>query len=177
MSPTALFGVQFTFSLLLSALVGGWYVAPALRKLPVHAALVPLFLLQSLRYLPATAFAPGQVGDAVPGGAMAAIAYGDLASASLAVGAAVFLHHRLRGAIAVAWAVNVLTSLDWLQGSLVAATSRLPTYPLGVNWYIASCYVPAIGVAHVLIFARLWRGSRARLTSPGSAAPARASTA
>jgi hypothetical protein len=161
MSPTSLFGVQFTFSLVLSAMVGSWYVAPALRKLPVRAALVPLFLFQALRYLPSSAFAPGQIGDAVPKDAMAAIAYGDLASAALALVAVVFLRYGLRGAIAVAWLVNVLTSLDWLQASYLAASNRLATYPMGANWYIVNYYVPAIGVAHVMIFARLWKEARA----------------
>jgi hypothetical protein len=141
--------------------VGRWYVAPALGKLPAHSALVPLFLFQALRYLPSSAFAPGQVGEALPKDAMAAIAWGDLASALLALVAVVFLRYRLRGAIAVAWAVNVLTSLDWVQASLQAALHRLPTYPMGGNWYIVSYYVPAIGVAHVMIFARLWSEARA----------------
>ena len=85
MSPSSLFAVQFTLSLLLSAVVAGWYIGPALRKLPLHAALVPLFLFEALRYLPSSAFAPGQVGDAVPKAAMAGIAYGDLASAVLSL--------------------------------------------------------------------------------------------
>lgn len=83
MSPTALLGVQFTFSLVLFALVAKWYIWPALRRLPASAALVPLFLVHALRYLPSSAFAPGQVDARVPMDAMAAIAYGDLASAIL----------------------------------------------------------------------------------------------
>jgi hypothetical protein len=29
---------------------------------------------------------------------------------------------------------------------------RLATYPLGGNWYIVTCYVPALAVAHMMIF-------------------------
>ena len=161
MSPTSLFAVQFTFSVILSVIVARWYVVPALRKLPVHSALVPLFLFHALRYLPSSAFAPGQIGDAVPRDAMSAIAYGDMASAVLALLAALFLHYRVQGAIAVAWLVNVVTSLDWLYASFLAASNQLATYPMGANWYIINYYVPAIGVAHVLIFARLLKESRA----------------
>src|SRR5260370_16938217 len=124
MSPTLLFGVQFTFSLVLSAIVARWYVVPALKKLPVHAALVPLFLFHALRYLPSSAFAPGQIGDAVPKDAMAAIAYGDLASAVLALVAVLFLRYRLQGAIAVAWAVNVVTSLYCFYPSFLPASTH-----------------------------------------------------
>jgi hypothetical protein len=118
---------------------------------------VPLFLVHALRYLPSSAFAPGQVDGKVPMDAMAAIAYGDLGSAVLAVIAALFLRYRWSGAIGVAWAVNIATSLDRLYAGFLAASSRLLTYPMGGNWYIINYYVPVIGVIHVMIFARLAR--------------------
>jgi len=157
MSPLALSGLQFTLSLVLFALVATWYVTPALDKLPARAALAPLFLVHALRYLPSSAFAPGQVGAAVPMNAMAEIAYGDLASAVLALVAAWALYHRWSGAVVVAWFVNTLTSLDWLNAGYVAVSNRLATYPMGGNWYIINYYVPLIGVVHVMIFARLFR--------------------
>jgi hypothetical protein len=163
MDPTALFGLQFTFSLVLCTMVAKWYVAPAIQRLEVRDALTPLFLVQALRYLPSTAFAPGQVDAHIPTAAMAEIAYGDLASAVLALVAVVFLHYRVPRAIAVAWLVNVVTSLDWLYASFLAASSRLATYAMGGNWYIINYYVPLIAVVHVLIFARLMqeKGRRA----------------
>jgi hypothetical protein len=118
MSPTSLFAVQFTFSLLLSTIVAGWYIGPALKKLSLDAALVPLFLFE--------------------------------ASAVLALLAALSLRYKVSGAIAIAWVVNVVTSLDWLYASFLAASNQLVTYPMGANWYIINYYVPAIGVAHVL---------------------------
>src|SRR5262249_27852034 len=136
MSPTTLLGVQFTFSLLLFSLVAKWYIWPVLKTLPTRTALVPLFLVQALRYLPSSAFAPGQVDARVPMKAMQAIAYGDLASAVLAIVAALFLYYGWSGAIAVAWTVNVVTSLDWIYAGYVAASNQLVTYPMGGNWYI-----------------------------------------
>jgi hypothetical protein len=160
MSPTTLLGVQFTFSVVLFALVATWYVSPALDRLPASSALVPLFLVHALRYLPSSAFAPGQVDAKVPVHAMAGIAYGDLGSATLALVAAVFLRYRWGGAIGIAWAVNAVTSLDWLYGGFLAASYRLVTYSMGANWYIINYYVPLIGVIHVMIFARLFRERR-----------------
>ena len=157
MSPTTLMGVQFTFSLVLAGLVARWYVWPRLNALPTAAALAPLFLVHGLRYLPSSAFAPGQVASTVPMAAMKVIAYGDLASAVLAIVAALFLYYRWRGAIGIAWIVNIVTSLDWINASYVAASNELVTYPMGGNWYIINYYVPLIGVVHVMIFARLLR--------------------
>lgn len=157
MSPTTVLGVQFTFSLVLFSLVAKWYITPALKPLPTPAALVPLFLVHALRYLPSSAFAPGQVGAAAPMRALQIIAYGDLASAVLAIVAAAFLFYRWQGAIAVAWIANIVTSADWIYGGYVAASNQLVTYPLGGNWYIINFYVPVIGVIHVMIFVRLFQ--------------------
>ncbi|HMF97560.1 MAG TPA: hypothetical protein VKE96_24840 [Vicinamibacterales bacterium] len=169
MSPTALFGVQFTFSLVVFAAVAVWYIGPALRSRPVTDALVPLFLVHALRYLPSSAFAPGQIDPRVPADAMSAIAFGDLASAVLALLAAVFLHYRWTGALAVAWVVNVVTSIDWLYAGFLAASRQLVTYPMGGNWYIINYYVPVIGVIHVMIFARLLEEARLRGRRAGAA--------
>ena len=86
---------------------------------------------------------------------MARIAYGDLASAMLALIAVVFLRYEWSGAVAVAWLVNTVTSLDWLYAGYLAASRQLVTYAMGGNWYIINYYVPVIGVVHVMIFARL----------------------
>ena len=157
MSPTTLLGVQFTFSLVLFSLVARWYITPTLNALPAQAALAPLFLVHALRYLPSSAFAPGQVGPTVPMKAMETIAYGDLASAVLAIIAAAFLYYHWPRALAMAWIVNAVTSLDWIYAGYVAASNELVTYPMGGNWYIINYYVPVIGVIHLMIFARLVR--------------------
>lgn len=165
MSPTTLLGIQSTLSLVLFALIAKWYIGPALAKLPAASALAPLFLVHALRYLPSTAFAPGQISPSVPMDVMSTIAYGDLVSAVLAVIAAMFLHSRWNGAIGVAWIVNIAMSADYLYAGFLAASHELATYPMGGNWYIINYYVPVIGVVHVMIFARLlreWRGAAAR---------------
>ena len=166
MSPIALFGLQFSFSLVLSGIVARWYLWPRLKVVPVWVGLPPLFLVHALRYLPSSAFAPGQIDPRAPMAAMAAIAYGDLGAAILALVAAVFLYYRWRGAIGLAWVVNGIASLDWLYAGYLAASSRLVTYPLGGNWYIVNYYVPLIGVVHVLIFTRLLRARSSTCTGP-----------
>lgn len=81
-------------------------------------------------------FAPGQVGPTVPMNVMAEIAYGDLASAVLSLIAAWVLYHGWKGAVLVAWIVNILAGVDWLNAGYLAASNRLATYPMGGNWYI-----------------------------------------
>jgi hypothetical protein len=157
-SPSSLSGLQFVLSLIIFSMVAKWYIAPALNKLPQYKALVPLFLAHTLRYLPSSAFAPGQIGSDVPMDAMSRIAYGDLVSAILALVAVMFLHYGWPGALAVAWVVNIVGSLDWLYASFLAASNQLVTHYLGGNWYIVHYYVPVIGVIHIMIFVQLLKG-------------------
>ena len=42
MEPIVLFGIQFTLSLLVYALLASWYVVPRLASVPKELALVPL---------------------------------------------------------------------------------------------------------------------------------------
>jgi hypothetical protein len=105
----------------------------------------------------------------MPMDAMAAIAYGDLASAILAMIAVIFLRYRLVGAISVAWLVNIVTSLEWLYAAFVAFSRQLATYAMGGNSYIMNYYVPVIAVIHVMIFARRIRDGRAQPDSPSLA--------
>src|ERR671919_3108549 len=111
MDPTVLFGLQFTMSLVVFTLVARWYIARALANLSLEDALVPPFLVHTLRYLPSSGLAPGQLAPDVPMDAISQIAYGDLGSAILAIVATLFLRYRWTGAIAVAWLVNVVMAL------------------------------------------------------------------
>jgi hypothetical protein len=168
MSPQALFGLQFTLSLVVFSLVARWYIAPALARLSVEAALVPLFLVHALRYLPASGFAPGQIDPDIPAAVFAHIAYGDLACALLALVAAIVLRYRWPLAVPIAYLANGLMSLDWLYATFLAASNELVTYDMGGNWYIVAFYVPVLGVVHVMIFARLAKARAERERPPRS---------
>src|SRR5215471_8784113 len=89
--PQLLFGMQFSLSFAIAAMVGRWYAVPALKRLPLHESLVPLFMVQALRYLPSSALAPGQVDAGVPWTAMSRIAGGDLAVSLFAFAVILFL--------------------------------------------------------------------------------------
>lgn len=154
MEPLPLFALQFTLSLTIASMAAKWYIYPALRRREISEALVPLFFVHSLRYLPSSGFAPGQLASDIPD-AMATIAYGDLASAIVAIVAIVALRKGVPGAISIAWGANILMALDWLIATYLAATNELVTYSMGGNWYIIAYYVPLLAVVHVMIFARL----------------------
>ena len=63
MDPIALFGIQFTLSVVAYALIAFWYVAPRLAAMPRELALVPLLWVHALRVVGGTILAPGAVDD------------------------------------------------------------------------------------------------------------------
>ena len=94
MKPIALFGIQFTLSLIAYALIAGWYLVPRLARKPREAALVPLVWVHAFRMIGGTVLAPGAVGLGVPLLFQRLVGYGDLITSVLALLTLVALGHR-----------------------------------------------------------------------------------
>ncbi len=160
MAPIVLFGVQFTFSLVVYALVAWWYGIPRLSKLPREVALVPLVWVHVFRIVGGTILAPGAVDAAVPMEFRTMIGYGDMATALLALLALIALRRRSSAAIPLVWLFLAVGLLDTVNAIIQSMRFSVFTYGLGVNWVIVTIYVPALLVSSVLIFIQLRRPSR-----------------
>ena len=64
--PIVLFGIQFTFALIVYALAARSYAVPRLRRIPPAAALVPLVWIHVFRIVGGSILAPGSAGPGVP---------------------------------------------------------------------------------------------------------------
>jgi hypothetical protein len=157
MEPTALFGIQFSFALLLYALIARWYGVPRLSRLPRELALVPLVWIHAFRIVGGTILAPGAVDAAVPTEFLTMVGFGDIATAVLALVALIALRVRFRGAIALVWLCLAVGMLDTVNAIIQSVRYSVTLYPLGVNWVIVTLYVPALLVSGVLIFIQLRR--------------------
>ena len=155
MEPIALFGIQFTLSLVAYSLIAFWYVAPRLSGLPRELALVPLLWVHAFRIVGGTILAPGSVGSGVPMEFRSMIGYGDLATAVLALLALIALRTRQPRAIALVWLCVVVGMLDTVNAIIQSMRFSVFTYALGVNWVIVTIYVPALLVSSLLIFMQL----------------------
>ncbi len=151
MEPLALFGIQYTLSLVAYGLIGFWYVAPRLSRLPREVALVPLLWVHAFRIVGGTILAPGAVDASVPLEFRTTIGYGDLATAVLALIALIALLVWLCVAVGLADTVNAIAQ---------SMRYSVFNYPLGVNWVIVTLYVPALLVSSLLIILQLLRRSR-----------------
>ena len=165
MEPIALFGIQFTLSLVAYGLIAFWYVAPRLSRLPRELAVVPLLWVHAFRIVGGTILAPGAVDAGVPMDFRVMIGYGDLATAALALLALVALRSRLGAAIALVWLCVVVGMLDTVNAIIQSMRDSVFTYPLGVNWVIVAIYVPALLVSSLLIVMQLLRADRLPIES------------
>src|SRR5262245_34213979 len=108
MNPVALFGFQFTLSLVAYTLLAVWYVAPWLAKQPRETALQPLVWVHAFRMVGGTVLAPGAVGVGVPILFQRLVGFGDLGTSCLALLALVSLRYRFRWAIALVWLLLIV---------------------------------------------------------------------
>jgi hypothetical protein len=160
MSPFQVLATQQTLSLVAFALLARWHVAPRLAVLPRAEALTPLLWVHVFRYAPLTLYAPGQVDPLIPADAAAAVAYGDLAAAPVAMVALAALKLRARGAMALVWAFSVVSVADLVYATWKAVGAEMYRFPMGWNWYILNFYVPMLVVSQAMILHRLVRDPR-----------------
>ena len=171
MSPTVLFGIQFSFCMVVYALMAWWYAVPRLSRLPRELALVPLLWIHAFRVVGGTILAPGSVDPAVPMEFRTMIGYGDMATALLAVVALIALRLRLPGAIALVWLCLTVGLLDTVNAIIQSTRFSVFTYGLGFNWVIVTAYVPALLVSSALIFIQLRRPAMNRIAAVSGGGP------
>ncbi len=153
MSIEAIFALQLIFSLIVFSLIARAYFAPWLATMSLHSAIAILVVPHMFRHIGMSFQVPALVGSDIPADFAASAAYGDLASAALAVVAFLLLRARAPGAIGLAWVLNLVGFVD-----LANALRQAEAIPqLGVTWYIPTFIVPVLLVTHIMMIARLAR--------------------
>ena len=161
MTPPALFGISVLFSFVAWGLVTRLYIWPALRNQPRADALRPILLLHSFRFVGLAFLVPGVVSpDLSPAFARPA-AYGDLATAVLALLALATLRNRL-GTLLI-WVFNLLGTADLLNAFYQGNRTGLALAPglQGAAYFIPTFVVPLLLITHGLVFRLLLRRQQA----------------
>ncbi len=151
MDITTIFVTQFLMSVFVFAVIGRWYLTPWLGQKSHRAALMILVLPHAFRHIGLLFVVPDFVTSELDASFANVAAYGDLASAILAIAALFLLKSNSRIAIPAVWVFNTVGSVD-----LINALRQTDTVPdLGIVWVIPTFIVPALLVTHALIFVRL----------------------
>jgi hypothetical protein len=157
MEPQAVFGISVLLGLVVWGIIGARDIWPALRRRPRAEALRPLLLLHAFRFVGLAFVVPGVVSPDLPAGFARPVAYGDLATAILALLALVALGSR-PGTILV-WVFNMVGTVDLLNAFYQGNRLGVGSSPglQGAAYFIPTVLVPLLLVTHVLVFCILLR--------------------
>ncbi len=157
-----IFSIDMALGYLVCALCMGTYVWPRLRAMDRVKAHRAIATFNSFRFLGLAFLLPGFVGPNLPQGFATPVAYGDLATALLAI--LVLLTVRVRLLFwPLVWIFNVVGLADLVIDTARAVSVNLPSVAgqLGAGYAILMLYVPALFWTHLIAFWLLLRTERA----------------
>lgn len=136
------------------SLIFTWYIHPVLRDRSFQAAMRPLLLLHTFRYIGLMFLIPGVTAEVLDMRFAWSAAYGDLVAAFLAFAALGALYMHRTGGIVAVWIFNIWGLVDLLN-AVARGILFTPDGALGAAFWIPALIVPLLLVTHVYIFVRL----------------------
>ncbi len=155
MAPQAVFGISVAFSFIAWGVVTWLYLWPALANRRRADALRPILVLHGFRFVGLTFLMPGVVSPTLPASFALPAAFGDLATATLALISLAMLRNRL--GLIVVWAFNILGSADLLRAFYEGNRVGLDPGAQGAAYFIPTVLVPLLMITHGLTFRLLLR--------------------
>jgi hypothetical protein len=152
MTPAAIFDISVLLGCLVWGIIGAREIWPVLRTRSRAAALRPILLLHSFRFVGLVFLVPGVVAPGLPAAFAAPAAYGDLATAILALLSLATAASGL-GTI-LAWAFNIVGTVDLLHAFYQGNRTGVGLDPglQGAAYFIPTVLVPLLLTTHVLAF-------------------------
>ena len=157
MDVEAIFVLQFVMSLLVWGLLAHWLLAPWLENKSLNEALFFLTVPHAFRHIGMVFVVQGVVVQPLPETFAAPAAYGDLLTGVLALAALVALRNSWSGARVAVWIFSIVGTVDLLN-ALRQGGPWMTDF--GAAWYIPTMLVPLLLVTQMMIFFRLFRGSK-----------------
>jgi len=153
-----IWGISVAFGFLAWGVFAAQYIWPAISKRDRAEALRPILVLHGFRYIGLAVLIPGVVSPELPATEFArGLAYGDLATATLALISLAALRTRWAGVLV--WIFNIFGTADLLNAFYQGDRLSLAATPgtLGAAYFIPIFGVPLLLVTHVLVFRLLMR--------------------
>ena len=144
------FFTSIAFSVIAWGIVIARYVWPELRLRQRAAALRPLLILHSFRFIGLAFLVPGVVSPDLPSSFALPAAYGDLIAAILAMLTLISLPGT--AGVVIAWIFSVWGSADIINAFYQANHAGLLAGQLGATYFIPTFIVPLLLITHGLTF-------------------------
>ncbi len=154
------FFVSIIFSFMAWGIVTARYIWPELRLRQRAAALQPLLILHSFRFIGLAFLVTGVVSPHLPSAFAHSAAYGDIIAATLALLSLLSLP-RAAGVV-MAWIFNLFGSADLLNAFYQANHAGLLAGQLGATYFIPTLIVPLLLITHGLAFRILLQHQKVR---------------
>ena len=161
-----IFRIDMALGYLAWALFIATYVWPRLKKMDQVEAHRAIATFNSFRFFGLVFLLPGFVGPNLPQSFATPVAYGDLATAVLAILA--LLTVRVRAVFwPLVWTFNLVGLADLINDTARAVSVNLPSVAgqLGAGYAIPMLYVPALFWIHLVAFWLLLRSERVPASS------------
>jgi hypothetical protein len=138
MLPQLLFFVTVAFSFIVWGIITAQYLWPELRRRQRAAALRPLLILNSFRFMGLAFLVPGVVSPDLPAAFARPTAYGDLIAAIFALLSLLALPRR--AGVALTWFFNLWGTVDLLNAIYQANRSGLLPGQLRTLYFIPDLF-------------------------------------
>lgn len=156
MNPESIFVVQFFLSLITVAVIAKSVLAPWLARQSQNDAMFWLTIPHAFRHMGLVFLIPGVRAQELPDYFALPAAYGELATAVLALVALILLRIAPKPALMFVWLFNVVGTINILN-----ALRHVEVVPaLGSTWYIPTLLAPVLLVTHFMIFVQLQNSSK-----------------
>jgi hypothetical protein len=143
-----------------------FYLAPSVRRRALASALIMLLWFHAFRHVAMQIFSASEIGGLkATQTTQQSIAFGDLATAGLAVATIVVLHLRLDAGRWLAWVTAVVGTIDPLSATIVGIGEHLTDTATDLSWFILAFYVPILWVTAVILFWQLFTRRREPLAT------------
>lgn len=156
MSPLQILAFSATFAVVSFGLIAKWFYMPKLQAMSRHDALIRLAAIHTTRCAGLAFIIPGVTGKALDPRFADWAAYGDLASAVLALLSILALRYRWPMAIGIVWLFNIVGLAD-IVNALIRVFIYIPDVHFGGAWYIPIFAVPILIITHIIMFYFLMR--------------------
>jgi hypothetical protein len=144
------FFTSIGFSFIAWGIVTRRYIWPELRHRHPAAALTPVLVLHSFRFMGLAFLVPGVVSSDLPATFARSAAYGDIIAAILAVLALMSLPSA--AGVFIAWIFSIWGSVDLLNAFYQANRAGLLAGQLGAAYVIPTFIVPLLLITHAIAF-------------------------
>jgi hypothetical protein len=157
------FFVSIAFSFIAWGIVTARYIWPELRLRRRAAALQPLLILHSFRFIGLATLIPGVVSPDLPSAFAHPEAYGDMVAAILALISLLLLPSA--AGVAATWIFSLWGTADLFNAFYQANHAGLLAGQLGAVFFLPTLIVPLLLITHGLAFRILLKREREAITN------------